>query len=279
MTVFEYKEMLDFSDYDILEDIQVDAWGMPARELVPKRLIYATLKSGGVVIGAYKDEEIIGYCWGWVGYNEIFGRFIYSHHNAVRKQFQNQGIGLNLKLAQRKWAMEKDFRLINWTFDPLQSKNCYLNLHKLGVVCNNYKQNYWGEMKDILNKGIDTDRFYCNWYLNSERVKGRVSGKSDDFTHLIQDKGYHVFETQLEREKLITKKTNLELVTEHIFIEIPSNFSYLISNEKPTLIQWRNETRRVFENYFKKGYKAVDFIVLKNTEEIKCYHVLKKEEN
>lgn len=278
MTVFEYREIIDFSEYDVLEDIQEDAWGMPTRELVPKRLIYATLKSGGVVIGAYKDEEIIGYCWGWVGYNELYGRFIYSHHNAVRKQFQNRGIGMKLKLAQRDWAIRNNFELINWTFDPLQSKNCYLNLHKLGVVCNNYKRNYWGEMRDSLNKGIDTDRFYCNWYLNSERVKERASGKIDDFSQKMQNKNNHVFETQSENSKILIEKANLDLISEYIFLKIPSNFTYLIKNEKPLLIQWRNETRIAFENYFKKGYRAIDFAFLKKNGEFECFHVLKKKE-
>ncbi len=277
MTVFEYKEMLDFTNYDILEEIQVDAWGMPARELVPKRLIYATLKSGGVVIGAFKNDEVIGYCWGWVGNQEPYGLFIYSHHNAVRKQYQNQGIGMQLKLAQREWALKKGYNLINWTFDPLQSKNCYLNLHKLGVTCSNYKRNYWGEMRDFLNKGIDTDRFYCNWYINSKDVLEKIEGKTEDFSQLAQIEDYRVFDIDSDVD-LIIKEINLNLDSKYIFIEIPPNFTHLINNDKPTLIQWRNETRNAFEYYFQKGYKAVDFFVLKDTNIVKCFHILKREE-
>jgi predicted GNAT superfamily acetyltransferase len=279
MTFLEYREMLDFSEYDILEDIQEDAWGMPARELVPKRLMYATLKSGGVVIGAYKNEEVVGYCWGWVGHKEPDGLFIYSHHNAVRKEYQNQGIGMQLKLVQRDWAIKNGYSLINWTFDPLQSKNCYLNLHKLGVVCNNYKRNYWGEMKDILNIGIDTDRFYSNWQINSKHVKQRIEGKIDDYPHLIQSNDCKVFETQLVKDKLVVEKTNLNLDLECILVEIPPNFNELIKSDKEILIHWRKETRIVFENYFYKGYKAIDFIVKKEAEQIKCFHVLKKNDN
>ncbi|MCG3226165.1 MAG: GNAT family N-acetyltransferase [Candidatus Heimdallarchaeota archaeon] len=279
MTNFEYKEMLDFSEYDILEDLQEDAWGMPARELVPKRLIYATLKSGGVVIGAYKNNEIIGYCWGWVGNKDPYGLFIYSHHNAVRQEYQNQGIGLQLKLAQRDWALKHNYHLINWTFDPLQSKNCYLNLHKLGVECSTYKRNYWGEMVDILNKGIDTDRFYSNWYIRSKHVEKRIQGKIENFSELLLESNCKVFETQITNNKITVKKTHLEINSQFVFIEIPSNFNELMKEDKESLIQWRKETRTAFETYFNKGYKAIDFVVEKETEIIRCFHILKKEEN
>jgi predicted GNAT superfamily acetyltransferase len=277
MTLFEYKEMLDFSEYDILEDIQVDAWGMPPRELVPKRLMYATLKSGGIVIGAYKNGEVIGYCWGWIGNNEIYGVYVYSHHNAVRKEYQDQGIGLNLKLKQREWAQKQGYELINWTFDPLQSKNCYLNLHKLGVICNIYKRNYWGEMKDVLNKGMDTDRFYCNWYLNSKNVEEKIQGKSKNYSNIIQNNDNKVFDTITDDNKLIPKEVNLELNSDIIAVEIPSNFNELIRNDKEVLIAWRGTTRTVFENYFDKGYKAVDFVIDKESNILKCYHILEKE--
>ena len=269
--------MLDFSEYDILEDIQEDAWGMPARELVPKRLMYATLKSGGIVIGCYKNGEIIGYCWGWIGNSDIYGVFVYSHHNAVRKEFQNQGIGLQLKLKQKEWAQKQGYSLINWTFDPLQSKNCYLNLHKLGVICNTYKRNYWGEMKDVLNKGIDTDRFYCNWYINSEEVNKRIKGRIQDYSSIIGNSEKKAIETLGEDNNLVVKDIELELTSDVITIEIPSNFNELIQSNKQVLIQWRNKTRTVFENYFNKGYKAVDFFVDKEFDFVKCYHILRKE--
>lgn len=277
MTVFEYKEMRDFEEYDILESIQEDAWGMPARELVPKRLIYATLKSGGVVIGAYKNSEIIGYCWGWVGNIDPYGPFIYSHHNAVRKEYQNQGVGLSLKLNQRKWAIEKGYKLINWTFDPLQSKNCYLNLHKLGVICNNYKRNYWGVMRDDLNRGIDTDRLYCIWHIASEHVEKRIQNKFKNFAELIQSSDNLVLQTRFENNRLIIEEKNLTLQSKYVIIEIPSNFIDLLKSDKQLLIQWRHETRIVFENYFNKGYIAIDFAVQKEKERIRCFHVLKRE--
>ncbi|MHA1405764.1 MAG: GNAT family N-acetyltransferase [Candidatus Heimdallarchaeaceae archaeon] len=274
--IIQYKEVENFEEYDALEDIQRDAWKMPDRELVPKRLIYATKKSGGVVIGAYERTNLIGYCWGWVGKKEPFGTFIYSHHNAVRKKFQNKGIGYQLKLKQREWAINKGYSLINWTFDPLQSKNCYLNLHKLGARCNIYYENYWGEMHDALNKGLETDRFYCNWYLKDQQTLTHLEGKFQNYLNELNDKAKQIVITERDKGILTAVSINLNLNSDLLFVHIPENFSFLQHKSKSLLIHWRKTTRKVFLHYFKEGYTASDFVVNKKESYNDCYHVLKK---
>ncbi len=274
----EYRELKDFNIYDALEEVQRDSWNMPDRELVPKRLIYATQKSGGVAIGAFKDKELIGYCWGWVGKKEPYGVFIYSHHNAVKKKYQNLGIGYTLKVKQREWGLSHDYEYINWTFDPLQSNNCYLNLHKLGAICNTYHENYWGEMLDDLNRGIDTDRFYCNWILNSNNVKSRLVKEFRSYNDLINDEQYHALAIE-EVDSLLTIKTvTLDLATPIIFVQIPSNFRDMIRKDKEKIIEWRKKTREVFKTYFKEDYSVVDFVIDKKNDLLNCYHVLHKNE-
>lgn len=275
----KFKEMNDFKEYDILEEIQEDAWGMPARELVPKRLIYATLKSGGVVIGAYKGEEILGYCWGWIGKKEEKEFFIYSHHNAVRKEYQNSGIGYQLKLKQREWALNQGYKNINWTFDPLQSKNCYLNFHKLGVVCNSYHNKYWGDMHDDLNRGIDTDRFYCNWILNSPKVKTHIKQDFTDYSRMSLHQKYHTIETEMEEDFLRVRKTKLDLNLPILFARTPPNFQEMLENNVELVKDWRENTREVFTTYFQKDYKVVDFVIRKIPDVVDCYHVLEKSED
>jgi predicted GNAT superfamily acetyltransferase len=275
----EFKEMKDFSEYNILEDIQEDAWGMPIKELVPKRLMYATLKSGGVVIGAYKGEEIIGYCWGWVGRMEKNEFFIYSHHNAVRTEYQNSGIGYNLKLKQREWALDHGYEFINWTFDPLQSKNCYLNFHKLGVICNSYNSKYWGDMHDNLNRGIDTDRFYCNWILNSEEVQKHINQDFTDYSKLSIHQKYHTIETEMEEAYVGIRKIKLDLELPVLFARIPPNFQEILENNIDLIKGWREKTREVFTTYFQKGYKVVDFVIRKIPDVVDCFHVMKKSDD
>ena len=274
----EYRELKDFSIYDALEEVQKDSWNMPDRELVPKRLILATQKSGGIAIGAFKEQELIGYCWGWVGKKDPYGVFIYSHHNAVKKEYQNLGIGYYLKVKQREWALNQNYEYINWTFDPLQSNNCYLNLHKLGAICNTYYENYWGEMLDDLNRGIDTDRFYCSWILNSENVKRKLAKEFQNYKELINDQSYHALITEEKDSLLVVESINLNLTFPTILVQIPNNFRYMITKDKERIIEWRKKTREVFKTYFKKGYTAIDFIVDKKNGLLDCYHVLHKNE-
>ncbi|MCG3215207.1 MAG: GNAT family N-acetyltransferase [Candidatus Heimdallarchaeota archaeon] len=272
----EFRELASFDDFDRVEEIQQDAWNMPDRELVPKILHQATQNSGGVVIGAFKGDKMIGYCWGWVGKKDPYGVFIYSHQNAVRKQFQNEGIGFQLKAEQRKWALKHNYECINWTFDPLQSKNCYLNLHKLGVTCNTHYENYWGEMLDDLNRGIDTDRFYCNWFLNSKHVKERLNGNFSDYSEFVIQSKYNAIESKLNGDILAVNSMNLDISLPFLFVQIPHNFYVMLKESKERIIEWREKTRKVFGTYFKKGYTAVDFIVKQYKENTTCYHVLQK---
>ncbi len=273
----QYREIVDFAEYSILEDIQRDAWKMPDSELVPKRLIYATRKSGGVVIGAYLEDKIIGYTWGWIGNKEPFGIFIYSHHNAVREKYRNLGIGFQLKLEQRKWALKQGYELINWTFDPLQSKNAYLNLHKLGATCNTYYIRYWGEMIDALNVGMETDRLYCNWNLDSSHVKNYLIKKYRDFTDIVDNENHLVMKTIEKGNYIQIMDVKLEMDESILAIEIPSNIARYMENNKTLAIDWRNKSRTAFRNYFNKGYTIIDFALQKEKESLNCFYILEKQ--
>ena len=273
----QYRELSDFSEYFILENIQRDVWNVPDVELVPKRLIYATRKSGGVVIGAYLEEELIGYVWGWIGNKDPFGVFIYSHHNAVRKKFQNLGIGFQLKLEQRKWAIKQGYSLVNWTFDPLQSKNGYLNIHKLGATCISYNIKYWGEMKDALNVGMETDRLYCNWYLDSDHVNSYLQQKQRDFTSVIDNDDNQVLITEKKENFIHIVDVKLERSKSVLALEIPSNIADYMANNKALAIDWRIKSRTVFIEYFKKGYKLIDFVLRKEKNSLRCFHILEEQ--
>ncbi|MCE7742617.1 MAG: GNAT family N-acetyltransferase [Candidatus Heimdallarchaeota archaeon] len=272
----EYRELTDFEEFYQIEEIQTDSWDVPERELVPKRIPYATFKSGGVVIGAYEEDLMIGYVWGWVGYNKQYGNYIYSHHNAVRKEYQNRGIGFQLKSEQRKWSIKNGFSQIKWVFDPLQTKNVYLNIHKLGATCNSYKINYWLELKDELNEGIETDRFFCNWDLESEHVKNHLNQKHTDFSDLIKNQEHLVINTKKSGVFLEIQDLCLDFNIQNIGIEVPSNFIEMKKAHKSLAIDWRLQTRTIFQNYFKKGYKVIDFVIKKEQDFIRCFHILER---
>ena len=103
--------------------------------------------------------------------------YYYSQMLAVLPEYRDAGIGMKLKLAQREHALRTGLPLITWTFDPLQSRNAYLNIVKLGVVIRKYFVNYYGHgSTSVLHKGLDTDRLFPEWWVGSEHVANALAG-------------------------------------------------------------------------------------------------------
>ncbi len=80
------------------------------------------------------------------------------------------GLGAQLKLEQRREALSRGIRLMEWTFDPLEIKNAHLNIHKLGAIVRCYHVNFYGVSSSRLQGGLPTDRLVAEWYLDLDRV-------------------------------------------------------------------------------------------------------------
>ncbi len=145
-----------------VEDLQREAWGMTDRGIVPAEQIRAIVYNGGLLLMAMHDDEAIGFCFGFVGLDD--GQpILCSHMLAVRPALRSHGVGRELKLAQRRYAAERGFTKITWTFDPLQSRNAYLNLHHLRAYARRYYVDHYGPMDDEINRGLPTDRLLAVW--------------------------------------------------------------------------------------------------------------------
>jgi len=150
--------------------LQKEVWGFSDIELVPLRMFVVAQKVGGQVIGAFDDNQLVGFAFAIPG---IHGRhsYLYSHMLAVRKQYRNGGLGRRLKLFQRGDALTRGFDLMEWTFDPLEIKNAYLNIEKLGAIARRYNLNQYGITSSPLQGGLPTDRLVAEWWLKSKRVE------------------------------------------------------------------------------------------------------------
>src|SRR5262249_22182333 len=101
---------------------------------------------------------------------------------AVRQQYRNGGLGRRLKLAQRNDALARGFELMEWTFDPLEIKNAYLNIEKLGAIARRYNVNQYGITASPLQGGLPSDRLVAEWWMKSRRVEAVLnSGRHPDF--------------------------------------------------------------------------------------------------
>jgi len=76
-----------------------------------------------------------------------------------------------MKFFQREEALAQGFELIEWTFDPLEIKNAYLNLEKLGAIARRYNVNQYGITSSPLQGGLPSDRLVAEWWLKSKRVE------------------------------------------------------------------------------------------------------------
>jgi predicted GNAT superfamily acetyltransferase len=150
--------------------LQKEVWGFDDIDIVPSRVFLVASKIGGQVIGAYRGDELIGYALSIPG-NRNGHVYLHSHMLAVKDRYRNLGLGRKLKLAQRNDALEKGIELIEWTFDPLEIKNAYLNIVKLGAVARRYNINQYGSFSSPLQGGLPTDRLVAEWWLRSDRVE------------------------------------------------------------------------------------------------------------
>jgi predicted GNAT superfamily acetyltransferase len=150
--------------------LQKEVWNFSDLELVPLRMFVVAEKVGGQVIGAFAGKEMVGFALSIPGARG--GRsYLHSHMLAVRKQYRNAGLGRRIKLLQRDDAIARGFELIEWTFDPLEIKNAYLNIEKLGTISRRYSINQYGITTSPLQGGLPTDRLIAEWWLKSKRVE------------------------------------------------------------------------------------------------------------
>lgn len=161
--------------------LQKEIWNFSDAELVPMRMFVVAEKVGGQVMGAFDGSEMVGFALSVPGMRS--GHiYLHSHMLAVRKEHRNSGLGRRLKLLQREEALTRGIELIEWTFDPLEIKNAYLNIEKLGAIARRYNINQYGITSSPLQGGLPSDRLIAEWWLNSRRVETLLAtGKVPSF--------------------------------------------------------------------------------------------------
>ena len=164
--------------------LQKEVWNFTDAELVPLRLFVVAEKVGGQVIGAFDGARMVGFALAVPGVRGEY-RYLHSHMLAVVGDYRNYGLGRRIKLFQREEAMTRGFELIEWTFDPLEIKNAYLNIEKLGAIVRRYTINQYGITTSPLQGGLPTDRLIAEWWLKSKRVEKLLDDGSIPIIHPV----------------------------------------------------------------------------------------------
>jgi len=268
---FVIRPLASIEDFRACEEIQRQTWGPGDAEVVPLNMLLAAARNGGVALGAFAGDEMIGFVFGILGASSRFGPEApaavklkhHSHMLAVLPEWRNEGVGYALKLAQREAARAQGLRLMTWTYDPLESRNALLNIAKLDAVCNTYVRDYYGEMRDELNVGLPSDRFQVDWHIASKRVATRLSGQRGrlEREHFISAGAALLNPATFDAHALPRPPESVaELTTDLALVEIPADFQSLKRADKALALAWRLQTREIFEGAFARGYMVTDFV-------------------
>jgi predicted GNAT superfamily acetyltransferase len=249
-------DIRDFStqtDYDACSDLQCEVWGFVPAEAVPALHLVALHHYGGVLVGAFHADRMVGFVCGFTGWAR--GRvFHHSHMLAVLPDYRGLGLGEKLKWAQRDRVLDQGLSLINWTFDPLQAPNANLNINHLGAIVRKYRVDFYGESQSPLHGGIPTDRFEAEWLIERERVLRALRGETPDYggweslplanPTRVGDAGLLVCGDDLQ----------LALDDEVLLVEVPRTITDVMARDRELALDWRLKTRKLFQSYFERGY-------------------------
>jgi predicted GNAT superfamily acetyltransferase len=151
-----------------------EVWGDAELETEPHVTYVIAHHTGGQVLGAFDGETMVGFTKAFVGLHDQTS-YLHSHMAAVIASHRDRHIGRALKLFQREDALRRGFRLIEWTFDPFETKNAHFNINRLGAISRRYIPNFYGITTSPLHRAMPTDRLLVEWYLDSPRVVAAIN--------------------------------------------------------------------------------------------------------
>ncbi|MGC8792576.1 MAG: acetyltransferase [Bryobacteraceae bacterium] len=166
------------SEFEQAVALQRQIWGFDEIELLPVRFFVVASSVGGQTLGAFDGDRMIGFLLAIPGLKPGGKLYLHSHMTGVLEEYRNRGVARMLKLRQREDALARGFDLVEWTFDPLELKNAYFNLQRLGAVVRRYVLNQYGMTSSRLHGGLPTDRCVAEWWIRSPRVAAIVEGRS-----------------------------------------------------------------------------------------------------
>lgn len=173
--VLQIREVTELEDFAQVVRLQQEIWGFEDFELLPLRLFIVASKIGGQVLGAFDGSKVIAFGIGIPGLKPSGQMYLHSQMLGVLPPYRNTGVGRRLKLRQREFALASRLELIEWTFDPLETKNAFFNIERLGAIVRRYVYNQYGTTTSHLHGGLPTDRLVAEWWVQSPRAEALAS--------------------------------------------------------------------------------------------------------
>jgi predicted GNAT superfamily acetyltransferase len=266
MSVITIRELHTHDEFKRVVDLERAVWGFSDPfDMVPPVVFTITVKRGAILLGAFDEHDrMVGFSYSLVGMKDR-KPLQWSHMTGVLPEYRG-GLGLKLKLAQRERAIALGYDLIEWTFDPLQTMNAHLNISKLGCVSEEYHRNVYGESTSALHRGTPTDRLVAQWHITAPHVRRRLETAPD-----LRARTYEVGDAPVVNrtaeagEWRRCASVDLDLSDRRLWVEIPALFTEMQQRAPELALAWRLHTREIFEAYFGRGYRAVDFTLARDS--------------
>jgi predicted GNAT superfamily acetyltransferase len=248
-----------------VEELARAVWPGDDLDVVPAHLLLAVAHNGGLVAGAFTGDRLAGFVFGFPGLvatPEGLQIKHCSHQLGVHPDYRNRGLGFDLKRFQWQIVRGQGIRRVTWTYDPLLSRNAYLNIARLGTVCNMYFRSEYGEMRDGLNAGLPSDRFQVDWWVFTKRVERRLSRRARPDLTLAHYRTADalILEARRDRQPARPPEHVPPLTGALLLVEIPDDFLALKDSDLTLARDWRFYGREVFETAFAAGYLVTDFV-------------------
>ena len=225
----EIHPLSKLAEFTEVVALQREIWGFDDLELLPLRLFVVASKIGGQVLGAFDEGKMVAFCLCLPGLKPAGLNYLYSHMLGVLPAYRNIGLGRQMKLEQRSYAISAGVRLIEWTFDPLELKNAFFNIERLGAVVRRYVHNQYGTTSSHLHAGLPTDRLVPEWWIRSCRVENLLT------------------EGSFERPAVEAR------------VSLPNNIAELRTQQAEAALRLQSDLAAQFDTHFRSGLAVIGF--------------------
>jgi len=220
------RSCTEIAEFQACVELQREIWGEADLEVEPSTLFVVAAHTGGQVLGAFDGDKLVGYTLAVAGVRNGVP-YLHSHMTGVLASYRDRGVGRLLKLHQREEALGRGIRLIEWTFDPLETRNAHFNLNRLGAIARQYLPNLYGVTTSPLHRGMPTDRLVAEWLLDSPRVVTAVA------------------------------VGNVEPALDAAHVTLPADLESRKADPSGRLEEVQARVRKEFSDWFARGYAVV----------------------
>lgn len=265
----EIRPLVTVEELDAVVELQKRTEGQE-ESAIHRRLLLSFVNNGGFVVGAVKDNQVIGYLIGYLGLENpqadrpaMANLKMVSQRMGVLPEYRDHGVGYALKLAQRRYAVEHGIRLITWTFDPLKSRNAHFNIRKLGAIAREYYRDFYHTQTGDKASAQSSDRLLVEWWVTNNRVEQRVNARRAGLTieQYMNGNATLINPTRLSPSGMVLPADDYIQARSNIaLIEVPDRWEE-INESIPSLADaWRAHTREMLEGVLNEGAALTDFV-------------------